>query len=98
MNSPMAKILKFAAFFLVLFSIADINAQNNAQHEKLSKKFKNYEIASIPSIALYDQLDVNSRNQSVVIDVGDGMKWDLELELNPIFVEKYSLVFVDKTV
>lgn len=70
-----------------------VHAQNDSFHEKLSKKFKNYDIATIPSLDLYNQIDVHSRNNNLVIDLGNGMKWDLELEINPIFSKKYTKVF-----
>ena len=93
MNLPMLRLLWLSIFAWVILPILNVQAQTETQHEKLSKKFKNYEIATIPSEALYNQIDVHSRNNNVVIDLGGGMKWDLELEINPIFSKKYTKVF-----
>jgi PKD repeat protein len=72
-------------------------SQENNKWEKLNSKFKQYELAEIPTEQIYQQLNTQSRNNDVIIPLGNGMKWTMELELNPIFSEKYSLVFGDKT-
>ncbi|MFZ1706125.1 MAG: PKD domain-containing protein [Saprospiraceae bacterium] len=78
--------------FLGIFNNS-LSAQQFDNIQELNQKFRNYEIISIESQDLYNNLNLNSRNNEVTIPLGEGMKWVMELELNPIFSSRYSMVY-----
>ncbi|MBK6785792.1 MAG: hypothetical protein IPG79_20125 [Saprospiraceae bacterium] len=87
----------FKIFILInLFFLSSswLFSQEINKWEKLNSKFKQYEIAEIASEEIYQQLNTNSRNNDVVIHLGNGMKWTMELEINPIFSDRYTMIFV----
>lgn len=90
------KVFKLFLLLLFLFVTSLVEAQEKPYFNQLKSKFKTYEIATINSAEIYRQIDVASRNNELVLELGDGMKWTMELELNPIFSEKYTLVFGNK--
>ncbi len=82
---------------LFFLSSSWLFSQEINKWEKLNSKFKQYEIAEIASEEIYQQLNTNSRNNDVVIHLGNGMKWTMELEINPIFSDRYTMIFGDKS-
>jgi PKD repeat protein len=89
-KNQLSKLMTFVWLFL---SLTTLHSQTLTGFEILDKKFKNYEIATINSEDVYNQINTSSRNNEVVLHLGDGMKWHLELELNPIFSSRYSKVY-----
>ncbi|MBK8620301.1 MAG: PKD domain-containing protein [Saprospiraceae bacterium] len=89
-TNQLTKLLTFLCLFL---SLNIVQSQTQTGFEVLNKKFKHYEIATVNSEDVYRQINTSSRSNDVVLDLGDGMKWNLELELNPIFSSKYTKVF-----
>lgn len=82
--------------FFTMISLSGIG-QDKPYFDQLKTKFKDYEIATINSADVYRQIDAASRNNEVILDLGGGMKWTMELELNPIFADKYTMVYGTKT-
>lgn len=83
---------RFTLLILLCHSFIACHAQDLELKQNLSQKFTDYTIVDINSSEIYDGISIESRQNFIRIPLGEDGAWNLELQVNDIISDRYTLV------